>query len=487
MKVREKTWALTLLLVFWAHAVSAQDQKQATPPADTSGPIQPLNSESSGGYAKPPAGAGRGVSAPFDSPTYDPSQVTPDQNTLAGAQYLGLGSLEHAHNIFDPAVSFSQLGETSGGTPGQSNLSGVTIIGGSLNFSRNWSRYRLSAIYNGGETIYFGSNTGRYSFQDLSFIQQVDWARWHLILRDDFIASSGAAFTGTGMGGPGLASQSFSTPGFSLSNFGQAFLPSQTIETGNVMRYMNSVLGQAQYSLSRRSTVTFSGSYGLLDFTGGGYISSRTLNAQVGYDYQIDPKNSVAILASYGKIRYPGTADTTTDYRGGLAYGRKITGRMAFQLSLGPEQIRSMNATGNSQLFLLSVNSGLSYAWRRSNASISFTRGLTSGSGVLMGASSDVFSTWASRQFTRFWTGSVSGGFALNNSLPSAGAATARYEDWFFGANLGRQLGRHMQVNFNYGFVRPSSPAVCPVASCGVNGFQQTFGMTLNWHLRPAG
>ena len=165
------------------------------------------------------------------------------------------------------------------------------------------------------------------------------------------MASPGAAFTGQGMGGPGLASQFSSMLGTSLNSFGQQFQPSETINTGAAMRYRNSVLGQAEYSFSRRSAFTFSGSYGLLHFTGTGYFNSTMVNAQAGYDYLLDPSNSIAILASYGKIDYTGTGISSTgtstigtgnsvqDYVGALAYGRKITGRLAFQVAAGPQEI----------------------------------------------------------------------------------------------------------------------------------------------------
>ena len=103
---------------------------------------------------------------------------------------------------------------------------------------------------------------------------------------------------------------------------------------------MNAILGQAEYSFSRRSAFTFSGSYGLLHFTVPGYISTSLFNVQAGYDYLLDPFNSVAILGSYGKIDYTGTGSSTTDYVGALAYGRKITGRLAFQVAAGPQEIQ---------------------------------------------------------------------------------------------------------------------------------------------------
>ncbi len=380
----------------------------------------------------------------------------------------------------------------------------------SLNFNRTWSEYHFSTIYDGGETFnqgygaattFFGPTPAHYQFHDLMVTQEASWARWHVLLRDDFTASPGASFTGQGMGGPGLTSEFSSMLGASITSLGQQFEPTETINTNAVMRYMNSILGQAEYSFSRRSAFTFSGSYGLLDFTGIGYFNSSMFDAQAGYDYLLDPSNSIAILASYGKIDFTGTgistAGTSTigtgnsveDYVGALAYGRRITGRLAFQVAAGPQEILfpGVGGVGDSRLLFESINTALSYERRRSGVSFSYARGLTGGSGVFLGATSDTFSGSAHHQFTRFWMGSVSGGYALNKSLPLAGAATTQFDTWFIGANLGRQVGLHAQINFNYGATMQNSPAACPVVYCGGTGLQQTFGMTVNWHLRPVG
>jgi acetyl-CoA carboxylase beta subunit len=75
----------------------------------------------------------------------------------------------------------------------------------------------------------------------------------------------------------------------------------------------------------------------------------------------------------------------------------------------------------------------------------------------------------------------------MNDSLPQAGVATTKFDNWFVGANLGRQVGQHVEVNFNYGATEQNNPATCLVASCGGTGLQQTIGLSINWHLRPAG
>lgn len=487
MKLRDTIWALAVALFFCVTAVRAQDQKQDSGSTSPFSPLPPLDSGGAVGFSGPPVAAARGVSPAYDPQPYDPAQVVPDTNTLSGAELFGLGSLDHAHDIFDPSFSLSELGQSAPGTAGQSGLSSATLFGGTLNFDRIWSRYHLTTVYNGGETFNEGPFPSHSAFHDLIVTQQIDWERLHLLIRDDFMASPGATFTGTGMGGPGLIAQFSSMMGSTLNSIGQAFVPGETIETGTAMRYRNSALGQAQYSFSRRTAFTFSGSYGILDFPNAGYISSHTLNAQAGYDYLLDPTNSIAILASYGKIDYTGTTDSTTDYVVALAYGRKITGRWAFQAAVGPQQIRSAGENGNFQLWFLSVNSALSYGRRRSGVGFTYVRGLGAGSGVFLGSTSNTFTGNAHYDFTRFWKGSVNGGYALNDSLAPAGVTPISFNDWFIGANLGRQVGLHARINFNYGLQKQSNPAACPVSSCGSTGFQQTFGMTVNWHLRPAG
>jgi hypothetical protein len=506
MNLRNPIWTLVVALALCASAAYAQDQKQDASPIDPNAPLQPLDSTPYPGSAnRPPIGVVRGADVPSDPQSYDPAQVAPDQNTLAGAAPLTLGSLQRARNIFDPAISVSQLGESIPATTGQSILMGVTVASGSLNFNRSGSVYHFSTIYNGGETLYEGYPGASASlgqaytnsqFHNLSVSEQIDWARWHVLFRDDFAASPGAAFNGQGMGGPGLAAQFSSMLGASLNSIGQSFQPAETVNTGNVMRYRNSVLGQAAYSFSRRSAFTFSGSYGLLHFIGTGYFNSTMFDAQAGYDYLLDPANSIAILASYGKIDYTGTGSTTigtgnstSDYVAALAYGRKITGRLAFQAAAGPQEIlfHGAGGVGDFHLMFLSANSALNYARRRSGVSLSFVRGLTGGSGVLLGATSNTISVSGNHQFTRFWTGTVNGGYAMNNSLAAVASASSRFDNWFVGANLGRRVGPHAQINFNYGAVRQNNPAICLVVSCGVAGLQQTFGMSVNWHLRPAG
>jgi hypothetical protein len=483
MKMRQKsiwvTAAFVVAAMLGVRSARAQSQKSGAPSSTNPG--------SSSGYGGMPVPAARGVGSAYDAQPYDPAQVEPDTNTLSGAENFGVGSLQQSRNIFDPSITISSWGQSGvPGTNGQTGLHATSLIGGGLNFNRIWGRYQFTTSYRGGENLYYGFQKNM-PFHDLVVSQDIAWRRWRLHLRDDFAAAPGASFAESGMGGPGLVGQFSSTLGNSLTTVAQRFQPSETIQTNQAMRYRNTALGEAEYSFSRRSVFTFSGSYGLLHFTDAGYINSHMINVQAGYDYLLDPKNSIAVLGSYGKIDYTGTAISTSDYVADLAFGRKITGRLAFQIAAGPEQIHVSGAgNGSFQLWTSSVNSALTYERRRSGLSVNFVRGLSGGSGVLFGGKSNAFSGAVHHQFSRFWSGSANGGYALNTSLAPAGAVTTNFHTWFMGANLGHQMGRHAEVGFNYSVVKQDNPAVCPiVGGCGTATLQQLFGMTINWHLRP--
>ncbi len=433
-----------------------------------------------------PAPAARGVSPAGDPGSYDPSQASPDSTTLSGAELFGVGSLGHAHNTFDPSLTFSALGQAAAtGATGQHTLTVTKVFSGSLNFNRVWNKNKLTVIYSGGDTL-AQAPFPNGQFHNVSVSQEMNWKRWRLYLRDDFMMAPGASFTGTGMGGPGLLGQFSSVNQNLQAALAQGFGPSQTIQTGQAMRYVDTALGEVGYSFTRRSALTFTGSYGLLHFIDAGYISSHMLNAQAGYDYLIDPKNSIAVLASYGKIDYVGTGTSTLNYNAQLAYGRKITGRLALQIAGGPEKIQDTGSpTGNFQLLTWTVNSALKYERRHTGSALTYSRGLTNGSGVYFGAISNTFTGSLNHSFTRSLSGSISSGYAFNRGLAPAGIATTNFNNWFVGANIGHRLGRYGQAGFNYGVQEQTTPVVCPVASCGVTGYQQTFGVTVSWHLRP--
>jgi hypothetical protein len=490
MKSEKPIWALAASLLLCAANTRAQGQQQNSTSTNPGGPIPSLASSGKSNN-RGPVPAARGVSqADSEDAYYSVPQAEPDTHALSGAEKLSLGALGGARNVLDVEIILNEIGDT--GTPnglGQPQLGSVTMFGGSLNFSHSWRRYRLAGFYNGGESVAFRSPNGLYQnwYQDVAIEQDMNWNRWTVRLRDDFLASPQAAFGGQNIGGPGLLGQFNPAAGIPLGAVTSGFGQSETILTGQTMRLSNTALGEADYAVSRRSMITFSGTYGLMHFTGPGYIDNHMLNTQVGYEFSLSPKSSIAFIAGYARTGYAGSDQVTESDKFNVAFGRKITGRLAFQVAGGSEQIRLYNFTPRvAPHWTWNLNTAVSYELRRTGYSLSYAHDVTSGSGVFFGARSDIFTASVHRRLTKSWTVTANAGYAHNVSLVAVGSAASVFNNWYGGANISRQVSRHATIGFNYGVQRQSANAnVCPVANCGNTTLGQTFGMTLTWHPRP--
>jgi hypothetical protein len=361
------------------------------------------------------------------------------------------------------------------------------MFSGTLNFNHIWSHYQLTGFYYGGDSFAFPSPNGQGQnwFQDVGIEQTMNWRRLVLHIYDDFTASPEASFGGQGLGGPGLLGQSI--PQVPLGTIGSSFNPTQSILTGPAMRLDNTVLAQADYLISRRSTITFSASYDFLHFLTPGYIDDHSWNMQAGYDHSISPANSIGFTAGYSRFSYVGTGQVIENDTFSALFGRRITSRMAFQISGGPLLLRQYNfIPPTSPRWTWSLNAALRYEWRRAGYSLSYVHNTTPGSGVLFGAQADTFTASAHRSFTRFWTLTVNAADAYNKGLVSSGSAASNFNNWYGGVNLDHQVGRHVYIGLNYGIQKQNTNAnSCPVISCGGTSLMQIGGVSFTWHTQP--
>jgi hypothetical protein len=124
----------------------------------------------------------------------------PDTHVLSGAETLGLGSLRRLRGIFDPALQFSEFGET--GVAAGKTLS-LTSLGGSLDVEHHGSRSDLTVAYHGGDTFYRPSfyGTPNLPYHNATISERLLLGRWTLLLRDDVLYSWGSSFGGLFAGG----------------------------------------------------------------------------------------------------------------------------------------------------------------------------------------------------------------------------------------------------------------------------------------------
>lgn len=472
---------------FYAVPSRAQDQAQAqTPPTNVpQGPIEPATPTDTGGAThEMPVPAARGLFGGDVQPT--DTQV-PDQNTtLTGAEVFGSGLPNGTHNILDVALHETTAGDT-GIAPGETNL--AEQVGAIASLSHLWNRFEFNAQYAGAEQLYFpATNTDSY-FQDASIEQIIKWPRAILRLRDDFIQSPGATFGGLNTGGPGLT-----MPAGIIDTLSPTFASSESILTGQADRLVDTAVGEVDYELSHRSTLTFAASYGILHFLTSGYIDSESVIGRVGYSYELDRKNAVGLMYDYQRVAINGGIGTISSHVPAATYGRRITGQTTFQISAGPQLILSdvsatfiaPNQAYSHQLSWL-LDATITHRLRRTIYSASYEHALGNGSGVLIGAEAHTFSGSISTTIFRQWTPTINGGYVLNSSLGSE-AGNFQFSNWFAAVNIGRLWHRLVQTNFSYELQQQVETAgVCPVLNCGPGNLRQVFGVTVDWHIRPVG
>jgi len=474
---------LLAIVLFMAFSnSSAQNPRQEGPGSQANSPdapLQPLDPDISGSSSLPATFNGLSPSSPTPE---ESTQPQPDTHVLSSGETLGLGTLRGLTRIFDPALQFSQSAQT-GIVAGRSLA--VSELGGSLGLAKNWRHYRLAVAYNGAETIYQPSYNGIHSlpYQHLGISQEITMSRWTLRLHDDMQYSWAAGFGGFFTGGPSQTGQN----GI-LNSIQPSLLPSETIQTGLARQVSNAILGEADYSFSRRTTLTFVGSYNLLHFFVPGYIDSQDVHQRIGYNYALSAKNNIALSYDHDRLNFTGTSSRVQTDLVQLAFGRKITGRLAFQLAAGPELIHLYNFGSSSRRQVSwSAFNAVTYNLGHSEYSLSYSHAVTAGSGVFVGSQTDSFTAGARRNFTRFWSASLNGGYANNRDVVPVAVLASRFENWFTGATLNRQIGRQVGFGLNYRLQWQSTGnGSCPVLRCGLAAsWLHQFGVTLQWHPFP--
>ncbi|MGO9444718.1 MAG: hypothetical protein ACLPXB_08070 [Thiobacillaceae bacterium] len=443
---------------------------------------QPLDSA-------PPKPAARSIppisdinNTPDDSQT-PAGQLQPDTTPLTGllTPTLGTPVLEHSFVLIG-----AQVGSTiqSSGL-GSSGWYANNYFLGNLTLVKNWRQALTSINYSGGGYVSTDSSQGNGAYQNFSFFQDVRSARWDLSLVDVFAYVPQSQFGfggGTNLGQPGTGSSlGISAPGVGAS-------PSQDIFTAEGTRYTNTAVTQANYTLTARDSLTFSGSYGLLRFSDSVNSNNDTITGGMGYNRQLTKADTLGLYYGFSAFHYSGSPQAFGSHSTGLAYGRKITGRLALQISGGPQINTYRIPIGGSSSALTGYGSAiLSYGLQSGNITLTYRHGLSNGSGVLIGSRMDQVTLAASHKLGRVLTGFANFGYSRNSTLGHiAGSSNTTYNDWFLGAGLSRPFGRDIQFGLAYtaDLERSNQPG-CTGTACNTDFTQHMVTLSLQWHARP--
>ncbi len=372
------------------------------------------------------------------------------------------------------------------------------VLAGNVTLQRVKRSSQLNLEYTGGGLFFSGGQNNTVNippaengtFQSLNITQSVRGRRWGLTLGDQvsYLPESPFGFSGYG----GLTSYGLGQGGNYLASapvLNPSVEPGQSILTRRSRRVGNVALGEVEYYAGPRSTITVTGVYGILDFLDPEFLDSDYWRFMTGYNYAATRKDTVSV--SYARSGFgfdiPDHNVSNDDFMFG--YGRKVTGRLAVQLSAGPQISRINSGPGISETrYLVNTFNSLTYLLERGRIRASFGRFSTAGSGVISGAQTNLATFSLGHELSRKLFGSFTVRYALNEPLQRQGLVGPRpdYRTLQGTVNISRELSRSMSIYFAY-FVQhqDSSVPLCFDLNCGTNLVRHVVGAGFNWHGRP--
>lgn len=411
--------------------------------------------------AQDPAGADPSASGTgTQADTSTGQTAVPDTLPLSGAQTLTTGGILTRHSFLLPSLNVTaqadsnrqQLPVTS-----WDSVQAQMYLMGRIGLVQVSGRSELTLDYQGGRSVSVYQNLGDSMVHSLRLAETVRGRRWSLLLGGQGSYLSESAF-GLGNAGGLDAYGVGSSSGFggliggAVPAFQSGLLPSQSISTQNVERISATGIVQTSFKLNSRASLTFFGSYGILQFRDAQFFDSSQIVSQAGYEVQLSKKNTISINFRFGNFRFPGQGQEINTYVPNFSYARRLTGRLSWQISAGPQFLEISPVAALQRQMSWSASTALSYQLQRFNLGINYDHSITGGSGLLLGAETDQVQGTVSRQMNRRLRGSLAAGFANNQgvSLASVSAISGALQSWFGSARMDWRVGQRSNFFLAY-------------------------------------
>ena len=363
----EKRIGTLLLVVMVACAVVHAQQKdpRVNPPIAPVPPLTPAESSSTVEATPEPAAA--------------PAKSEP--RPASDIEQSGLGAWGGGRSMFTAGFRVSLHGDSNANTSaGASRLESAATIAGNASLLRNWSTSTLSLDYSGGSTLYNTRASLNRQSHEFGLRYSLMGRAWSVTLRDSISLLPEASF-GFGAGTTNILLPG--VPGQVQSQLNPLLVPNQSIFTGTGRRISNTLAGQVGYTLTRRSSLAISASYGILRSVESNLTDNHRWSVSTAYNYLLTGKDSLSLSYAHSGLGFEKTQFGISGDTVSIGYARQLTGRLSFDIGGGPHFSRFRNhVAGDGTRFSASVRSGLSYRLSDADLDFSYTRGITGGSGV---------------------------------------------------------------------------------------------------------
>jgi len=425
--------------------------------------------------------------------------ISSENPPLTGLDQPSLEPRATTRSFLIPGVHVSESVDSNiEGRTGNAAVHGVTRALGTLFLQRLWGHYQTDLEYVGGAGFYSSRGRTAYLLQQLDADQRVSWRTGQLVIRDSFSYLPEGSFGYGAYGSEGLSTAGLGAGFGNLGGtagpvLGGIFGAGQFGSLGQQPRITNTTVLDVVQGLSPRSSVTAAGSYGLVHFTdnSAGFVNSRQIAAQGGYNHQLTRKDHLALAYGFQRFEYPnfpGSAFRTHIFN--LLYGHRISGRLDFLIGGGP-QITTINNPPIGSTNSVSGNGRvrIRYRFPRTTVALSYARHNTAGSGFFLGAASDIAELSLHRPLSRVWSMTADAGYTRSRRIqPAVTAFSADHFDYVFaGASVYRPLGRQFRLFISYQFNDHSFDSTCTMVSgpCSGSSQRHVASVGLDWHPRP--
>jgi hypothetical protein len=134
----------------------------------------------------------------------------------------------------------------------------------------------------------------------------------------------------------------------------------------------------------------------------------------------------------------------------------------------------------------------LTYLIPSGSISGSYYHGVTAGSGVFLGATTDQLNGAFTRKLTRLWTMNINGGYSRNRSVAQAVVIplptlnlNLNYNTIYANIAANRPIGHNASVSVGYtGYIERAN-GTCTTTNCGGDFTTNQVSIGVSWHARP--
>jgi hypothetical protein len=425
--------------------------------------------------------------------TGNSQQLTPDTRSLTGVEDLSLGTIPLRHSYWQPRASLLANADSNPNySTGNSDWSTWTTLTAGVDVHRVSGLSDLLLSYTGGGMFSNGGTVENGVIQQLALKDKLSFRRSTFSVFEQLSYLPESAFGFSGTAGATL-------PGSGGINLGPGFTPGQSILTPRGQSLSSSTALEYDYRLTARTSLTVLGSYALLHYDEDGLADYGDASFQAGYNYQLTPKDTIAVSYLYNAIRYSNENQSINANTIQGVYGRRVTGRLAFQIAVGPQFVSSTSpitgstptsspATASMSSLYWALNSSLTYQLRRALITASYNHGVTGGSGLLAGAETDIATGSVSEQVTRTFNVAWNAGYSRNSgfTVGTTAATGQTFSYWFTGVSVTHPVGRSLDFFANYQLqYQTNNTNGCVGSGCSADVIRNQIAFGMNLHKQP--